>query len=401
MVNQHDNNISIEQMCGDLSRSLDTIMAMESLRSHLVKSGSPSEKEKRLISIAAEMAVTGTEVSHSALLNPNRSDLAVSLENRINLSMEGLADSFKKLLNDLVNKIKNFRFDSKTLKEKIELVEERLAKLRNSKSRDAIVFSGQESELLYIGTELTPDLMKLSDSNEAFVKTAEAVLTSVVKTTKLFADQDDMLIKTKDLEFLQEFTKKLFDNMMKMCREIISSARFTKARDEKDSFDYYKSEAFLRNFEFHLIMPDIKKLDWKDKHSVRKELTEFYFYSARVFGYKGKGVGTAFAEVDFNDLQVVLDRAKDFSIDVQSTINNTANLWRELPQTVYNISRQDFEQARDDLMFWKFGAYRLFLTNVMMVDKILSSCLGFCFENHSDLVSLVNRMAGSYEWKRS
>ncbi len=401
MAIQHGNTVNIEQMCGDLSRSLDTVMAMESLRSHLVKSGTPSDKEKRLISIAAEMAVTGTEVPHSALLNPNRSDLAISLENRINLSMEGLADSFKKLLNDLVNKIKNFRFDNKSLKEKIELVTERLDKLYSSKSRDSIVFSGQESELLYIGSELTPDLMKLSASNEAFVKTAEAVLLSVVKTTKLFADQDDMLIKTKDLEFLQGFTKKLFDNMLKMCKEIISSARFTKAHDDKDNYDYFKSDAFIRNFEFHLIMPDLKKMDWKDKHSIRKQLTEFSFYGARTFNYKGKGTSTTFHEVGFADLRTVLDRAKDFNIDVQSSINNVATLWNELPQTVYNISRQDFEQARDELMFWKFGAYRLFLTNVTMVDKILTSCLGFCFDNHSQLLSLVNRMASSYEWKRS
>lgn len=401
MNSEHGKSISVEQMCEDMLRSLDTMVAMESLRSHLANNNLPTESEKKLISIAAEMAVTGTEIPHYQLINPERSNMVASLESRINVSMESLADSFKKLINSLMNKIKNFGFDNKYLKEKIELVSERLEKLNSSKVRENIVFSDRESEFFYIGTELTPDLMKLSDNNEAFVKTAESVLVSVVKTCKLFSDQDDMIVKTKDLEFLKQFTKKLFDNMLKMCREIISSARFTKARNEKNGYDYFKSAPFVRNFEFQLILPDLKEMDWNDKNSVRKQLTEFYFQTSRVFPYNGKGNSVTFAEVSFSDLTKVLNRAKDFSIDVQSVINSSSNLWKELPKTVYDISHQNFQEARDELMFWKFGAYRLFLTNVAMVDKILTSCLGFCFENHDDLVSLLNRMAGSYEWKRS
>lgn len=399
MYNRHniqENHLAFES----LNRSIDTVMALESLRSHLAQTGDISSAQRSMVSIAAEMAVTGTEIEPRQFINPNKQNLVVGLEHQINVSMENIVKTFKKLVHNIGASIKNFRFESRPMHEQLELVRERYEKVAAYKKRDTATCGIKGGQFMYVGGQLVTDIPTLTKSAVELFTDTEKIYDSIIKSAKVYADHDDMIAKTKDLDFLKDFAKKLYGNMVKMSKDIISAGKFKHFETQKDGSLVYVGKDYVGNLQYRLKIPDDKLVDWEDKLSLRRHLTKFEFWPADSQKTLNIEKEVVYENVQFSDIDKSLNACEDFDSDIDGTISRISPLYRELPNTFYLISQQDFDNARDETLFWRLAALRLFMANVRMLDNIIKYMLNWTLDNFYSLISVNNRVLSSYEWKR-
>jgi hypothetical protein len=259
--------------CEALERSFDTYFALE----NLYEEASKPNTDKKLIAIATEMAVLGTNVPSTVLYHPEISleDIAQRKSNFIIQIYDSIKQSIQKNI-DLNHYLMTF----------FNIQRARLNKLRkqlnNLSDKDTATVSVHLSKYMLIGKNGVP----VSDIDEYLqeYKKMASVMLPFMKSIKELTD-DDLFTTLTMLKHAVTFSsdkyfKDRFDSLEKAIMDASRSSHL-KVEEKKTQFTTYASDLLLGLSQVVITMPNKAIYNKNDYSSLVDSLKHFYMYVYR------------------------------------------------------------------------------------------------------------------------
>ncbi len=309
-----------------LERSFDTYFALESLYDEASKPNS----DKKLISIATEMAVLGTVTNPKLLYNSGMSleDLAQRKSNFISQIYDSIKQANQKSL-DLSHYLMTY-FNIQ--QSRLNKIKKELSKLS---SNDSVVISVHLSKYMLIGKHASP----VSDIDEYLkeYKKMASVMTPFIESIKELTD-GDLFTTLSMLKHAVTFSsdKYFVDRFEALEKAILSAARSShlKVEEHKTQYTTYASDLLLGLSQVVITMPNKNIYDKEDYSSMIDSLKHFYMYVYRTDKFRVSSVikGNQTFEVPVKVLKELLDINSELLSVVNGLLSTTTSMSTSLTQ---------------------------------------------------------------------
>ena len=259
--------------CETLERSFDTYFALE----NLYEEASKPTSNKKLISIATEMAVLGTNVSPTILYHPEISleDIAQRKSNFISQIYDSIKQSVQKNIELSHYLLTYFNIQ----KSRLNKIKKQLNNLSNS---DTATVSIHLSKYMLIGKHGVA-VTNIEEYLEEYKKMASVML-PFMKSVKELAD-DDLFTTLTMLKHMITFSsdKYFMDRFDSLEKAILDASRSShlKVEERRTQYTTYASDLLLGLSQVIITMPNKSIYNKNDYSSLVDSLKHFYMYVYR------------------------------------------------------------------------------------------------------------------------
>lgn len=319
---QEDSKLAFES----LERSFDTYYALE----QLYEEASKPNTNKKLINIATEMAVLGTNIPSTVLYQSTMSleDIAQRKSNFVTQIYDSIKQTFQKSL-DLNHYLMTY-FNIQQLR--LNKIRKALNKLSD---KDETIVSVHLSKYMLIGKHATP-VTDIKEYIEEYKKMASVML-PFIKSIKELTD-GDLFTTISMLKHAVTFSsdKYFVDRFEALEKSIHDAARSShlKIEERKTQYTTYASDLLLGLSQVVITMPNKSVYDKSDYSSLIDSLKHFYMYVYRTDKIRVTSLikGNQKFEVSVKQLKELLDINDELLSVVNSLLTTTTQLSTSLTQ---------------------------------------------------------------------
>ncbi len=329
--------------CESLERSFDTYFALEDLYEEASKPSS----NKKLISIATEMAVLGTNVSPTVLYNPELSleDIAQRKSNFITQIYDSIKQSIQKNIELNHYLLSYFNIQ----KSRLNKIKKQLNQLSNN---DSATVSIHLSKYMLIGKHASP----VRDMDEYLIeyKKMAGVMLPFIKSIKELTD-DDLFTTLTMLKHMITFSSDKYfeDRFDSLEKAILDASRSShlKVEERKTQYTTYASDLLLGLSQVVITMPNKAIYNRNDHASMVDSLKHFYMYVYRTDKFRVTSLikGSERFEISVKTAKELLEINEELLDAVNSLLDMSTSLSTSLTQytnAVYHV--QTFRDKTED-----------------------------------------------------
>lgn len=315
---------SLESDLDDISRTTDTVDNLIELSAVTGEIGeSPSENEKKLIDIAGQFAVTGTDVESDVIVPSTESfkTFQAQINERLVISQEGLTDSLKRVWEGFKNTLKKIRMWFASFDKEMKLLQAEIQKLKSKKQVDSITINLKQKQPGEYTDSCSSYIKGLEQTSAATIKFYSSIITNgnqfVGETTTLF----------KNIKISAEAEKEFIDNAFDQFDKLfgVSFAKMVNLPHKADEGTVYRysSDTLMDGNRFFIEVP---KASLSGESNIAQKLMQMKRFAAGVDN-KERDVesGNPNFAISFDDLERL----------AQSIINES----RKLAQTLEGFDR--------------------------------------------------------------